>query len=218
MSELRSYEGSGRATARLVLYELVRTAVSRHSPAVHGLPRPRRAARAVRRAACCGRRGAPALAWFRRADHLGDPRTPLARRSRELVAERTGRASTARSALLTHLRYFGHCFNPVSFYYCFDAAGEHVEAVVAHVTNTPWGERHAYVHAGATSAATTARARVLHGRFAKALHVSPLMGMDHIYDWRLSEPGERLSVHIESHTPTAARARSTPRCRCAGAR
>ena len=47
--------------------------------------------------------------------------------------------------LLTHLRYFGHCFNPVSFYYCYDAAGERVAAVVAEVTNTPWGERHAYV-------------------------------------------------------------------------
>ena len=32
-----------------------------------------------------------------------------------------------------------------SFYYCFDAAAEHVSAVVAEVTNTPWGERHAYV-------------------------------------------------------------------------
>jgi DUF1365 family protein len=36
------------------------------------------------------------------------------------------------------------------------------------------------------------------GQFAKRLHVSPLMGMDHVYDWRLTEPGERLSVHIES--------------------
>jgi DUF1365 family protein len=39
---------------------------------------------------------------------------------------------------------------------------------------------------------------VIRGEFAKALHVSPLMGMDQVYDWRLSEPGESLSVHIES--------------------
>jgi len=25
-----------------------------------------------------------------------------------------------------------------------------------------------------------------------------LMGMDHTYDWRVTEPAERLSVHIES--------------------
>ena len=33
----------------------------------------------------------------------------------------------------------------------------------------------------------------------KSLHVSPLMGMDQTYGFRASEPGERLSVHIESH-------------------
>jgi uncharacterized protein len=139
----------------------------------------------------------PAPAWFRRADYLGDPETPLRAAVAEVVMQRTGIAVDGPIRLLTHLRYLGHCFNPVSFYYCYDAAGERVRAVIAHVTNTPWGERHAYVMAvddrrehGSTA--------VLHGRFAKALHVSPLMGMQHSYDWRLSEPGERLSVHIES--------------------
>jgi DUF1365 family protein len=86
-----------------------------------------------------------ALAEFRRADYLGDPRRPLATEVRELVAARTGRRPTGPIRLLTNLRYFGHCFNPVSFYYCFDASGNRVETIVAEVTNTPWGERHAYV-------------------------------------------------------------------------
>ncbi len=139
----------------------------------------------------------PALAWFRRADYLGDPDTPLRTAVVDLVAQSAGIHLEGPIRLLTHLRYLGHCFNPVSFYYCFDATGQHVRAVVAHVTNTPWGERHAYVmpvdargEHGSTS--------VLHGRFAKELHVSPLMDMQHTYDWRLSQPGERLSVHIES--------------------
>jgi DUF1365 family protein len=38
----------------------------------------------------------------------------------------------------------------------------------------------------------------MRGVFAKALHVSPLMGMDHTYEWRLTEPRERLSVHISA--------------------
>jgi DUF1365 family protein len=140
----------------------------------------------------------PALAWFRRADYLGDPRTPLAEAVRELVAERTGARPEGPIRLLTHLRYFGHCFNPVSFYYCYDAAGERVSAVVAHVTNTPWGERHAYVMPVAR-AADHGTVALMGGQFEKALHVSPLMGMDHTYDWRLTEPAERLAVHIESH-------------------
>ena len=87
----------------------------------------------------------PAVAWFRRADYLGAPGTPLDEAVRELVLERTGIGLDGPIRLLTHLRYLGHCFNPVSFYYCYDPPGERVRAVVAHVTNTPWGERHAYV-------------------------------------------------------------------------
>jgi uncharacterized protein len=153
----------------------------------------------------------PALAWFRRADHLGDPRTPLADAVRELVAERTGTRPDGPIRLLTHLRYFGHCFNPVSFYYCYDAdrdgrgdaAGERLSAVVAHVTNTPWGESHSYVLGGDDASADHGSTALLEGRSDKQLHVSPLMGMEHTYEWRVSEPAERLSVHIESQRATA---------------
>jgi DUF1365 family protein len=135
----------------------------------------------------------PALAWFRRADYLGDPHLDLKESVRELVAQRSGFAPQGPVRLLTHLRYFGHCFNPVSFYYCFDGPGERVQAVVAEVTNTPWGERHAYVMAVERGTVT-----VMREQFDKQLHVSPLMGMDRRYDWRLTVPGEQLLVHIES--------------------
>jgi DUF1365 family protein len=144
----------------------------------------------------------PAVAWFRRCDHLGDPSTPLADAVRELVRERTGTRPDGPIRLLTHLRYFGHCFNPVSFYYCYDRAGERVSAVVAHVTNTPWGESHSYV-LDSEHLADHGSAKILCGRSEKQLHVSPLMGMQHTYDWRASQPAEQLSVHIESHATGA---------------
>jgi uncharacterized protein len=140
----------------------------------------------------------PALAWFRRADYLGDPAAPLADAVRELVKQRSGVHADGPIRLLTHLRYFGLCFNPVSFYYCFHGDGERVAAVVADVTNTPWGERHAYVMA-VDSGADHGSAALMSAHMAKQLHVSPLMGMDHVYEWRMTEPHERLSVHIESH-------------------
>jgi hypothetical protein len=123
-----------------------------------------------------------AVARFAREDHLGDPRVPLDQAVRELVEARTGRRPAGPVRLLTHLRYFGYVFNPVSFYYCFDAAGEKVEHVVAEVNNTPWGERHCYV-LGFPGQKT-----------AKAMHVSPFMPMDLAYRWRFSAPGERLGV------------------------
>jgi DUF1365 family protein len=139
----------------------------------------------------------PALAWFRRADHLGDPATPLAQSVRALVRERTGVTVDGPIRLLTHLRYFGHCFNPVSFYYCFAPDGQRVTAVVAHVTNTPWGESHSYVLA-VRRTSDHGSVALIDGRVQKRLHVSPLMGMDHTYEWRLTQPAERLLVHIES--------------------
>jgi uncharacterized protein len=95
--------------------------------------------------------------------------------------------------VLTQLRSFGHCFNPVSFYYCFEPGGERVQALVAEVTNTPWGERHAYVIE--VKQRDSAR---LAGQFEKALHVSPFMGMDHRYDARAAASAQTLSVHIAS--------------------
>jgi DUF1365 family protein len=133
----------------------------------------------------------PGVVRFRRRDYLGDP--PLDRAVRELVRERTGERPAGPIRVLTQPRSFGHCFNPVSFYYCFDRAGERVQAVVAEVTNTPWGERHAYV-----LAAGDASGRVVKAQFEKAMHVSPFMGMHHRYDVRASTPGQTLSVHIGS--------------------
>ena len=56
-----------------------------------------------------------------RATTSATPATPLAEAVRDLVAERTGARPDGPIRLLTHLRTLGHCFNPVSFYYCFDA-------------------------------------------------------------------------------------------------
>jgi DUF1365 family protein len=135
----------------------------------------------------------PALARFRRADFMGDPGRPLAECARDAVGEQTGRRPAGPVRLLANLRYFGHVFNPVAFYYCFDAGGEAVEAVVADVNNIPWGERHPYVMARGTR-----RGTVLKAELDKALHVSPLMGMDQTYALSATEPGAELVVHIES--------------------
>lgn len=137
----------------------------------------------------------PAPAWLKREDHLGDPSAPLDEAVRDLVAGRTGRRPAGPIRLLTHLRYFGYCFNPVSFFYCFDAAGRRVETIVAEVRNTPWLERHCYVLDRGANEGTPERQRY---RFRKGFHVSPFMGMDVDYDWRFTEPGERLLVHMDN--------------------
>lgn len=135
------------------------------------------------------------LAWLRREDHFGDPACPLDEAVRELVLQRTGRRPAGPIRMLTHLRYFGHCFNPVTFYYCYDETGERTETIVAEVSNTPWGETHCYVLPRST-------ARV-HGpaqqfELDKGFHVSPFLPMETRYRWRFTEPGGRLLVHLRN--------------------
>jgi hypothetical protein len=137
--------------------------------------------------------GRPNLAWFRRGDYLGDPAIPLDEAVRERVARHTGRRPEGPVRLLTHLRYFGHCFNPVTFYYCFDPAGQTVQTVVAEITNTPWNERHSYVLGRERDEGQGGHHRY---RFAKDFHVSPFCPMDLDYDWRFGEPGANLNVHM----------------------
>ncbi|RLS54653.1 MAG: DUF1365 domain-containing protein [Planctomycetota bacterium] len=143
----------------------------------------------------------PALARFRRADYLGDPARPLADCVRDLVLEQTGHRLTGPIGLLTNFRYFGFGMNPVSFYYCYDATGEHVVYVVAEVRNTPWNERHCYIlsfSAEETGNGTTSPMQ----RFEhpKEFHVSPFMAMNMNYRWQVSEPREQLTVTIENYT------------------
>jgi DUF1365 family protein len=133
----------------------------------------------------------PALAWFRRADHLGDTALPLGDAVRSEVEEATGVRPPGPIRLLTHLRYFGYCMNPVSFYYCFDTDAQDVEFIVAEVHNTPWGERHCYVLDCRSAPSVQGLWRF---ELKKRFHVSPFMSMSHDYDWRFSSPEERLTV------------------------
>ena len=137
-----------------------------------------------------------ALARFDRADHLGDPAQPLDQAVRDLVESRGGRRPQGPIRLLTHLRYFGYCFNPVSFYYCFDAADQQVECIVAEVNNTPWGERHCYL---LDEPRPPISAHHHSYRSSKAMHVSPFMPMELAYDWHFNTPDQQLSSHMALH-------------------
>jgi DUF1365 family protein len=134
------------------------------------------------------------VAWFRRRDYLANPMVPLDRTVRDLVEQKLGMRPMGPIRLLTHLRYLGYCFNPVSIYYCFDPEDRDVEAIVAEVHNTPWLEAHCYVF-GKTSNEHPFRGWRQH-HFPKAFHVSPFMEMTIRYDWRFQVPGKELHAHL----------------------
>ncbi len=136
----------------------------------------------------------PNIAYLRRKDHFGDPQKPIDLAVRDLVAEKTGRRPRGPIRVLTHLRYFGYCFNPASFYYCYDRADERVETIIVEIHNTPWGEVHCYVLNREQNEHPIKNWR--RHRFAKDFHVSPFIDMNIDYDWRFREPGAEINVHM----------------------
>ena len=111
-------------------------ASSAHAPKkTHAFTSPDRIA--VRRP----RRGRLPARWAPRATRLRPVALPAQRLLRRIAAfpwptpyanscaSESGMDLDGPVRLLTQLRSFGHCFNPVSFYYCFDRDGERVAAV-----------------------------------------------------------------------------------------
>lgn len=128
----------------------------------------------------------PSVAWIRRADHTSGSENRWSDTIRQRVRE-AGIHADGPVRILTQPRYFGFVMNPVSFYFCFDAS-EQLQAVVAEVHNTPWGEEHCYV----------LPAQQADVWLDKEFHVSPFMPMDVRYRFELTAPGESLAIRIEN--------------------
>ena len=134
------------------------------------------------------------LAQVRRRDYFGDPALSIDAAVRDHVESESGRRPTGPIRLLTHGRYFGVTVNPVSFYYGFADDGQTLEWILAEITNTPWGERHAYF---LPAEKAIRLGRSLHWQFDKQFHVSPFLPMQRQYQWAFEIPGEQLRVHMD---------------------
>jgi DUF1365 family protein len=131
---------------------------------------------------------------YQERDHFGDPARALRERlSRE--AEGKGIAiPEGRIFLLTHLRYLGYNFNPVSFFYCYDGE-DRLQMLMAEVNNT-FGETENYWLTGSVEQPAGKNKKY---RFLKTFHVSPFMKLGHEYEWTFTPPDERLIAECTSH-------------------
>lgn len=132
-------------------------------------------------------------ASFDERDHLGNPRLPLRQRLERSALEAGVAPPEGPVFLLTHLRYAGYCFNPVSFFYAFDGDGR-LKKVAAAVTNT-FGGSHVYWLAPDGDSPTFRSAAT------KSLYVSPFMPAELVYRFALTPPGDRLVVHMTVDSP-----------------
>lgn len=131
-----------------------------------------------------GKRG---LAYFNRHDYIRPTDIPISEAVAETIYEKKAKTFSGPVHILTNLRMMGYCFNPVTFYYCFDDNLANLSYVVAEITNTPWQERHSYVLDMSNHAKQ---------QFPKSFHISPFMPMDLSYDWEFSKPSDQLTVDM----------------------
>lgn len=132
-------------------------------------------------------------ASFEERDHFGDPALPLRKRLTDDAARAGVALPDGPVFLLTHLRYLGYNFNPISLFYCYDGAGE-LRTVLAEVNST-FGETANYWLSEANQLPAFNSS---HYRCAKTMHVSPFMPMDLAYDFILTPPAERLVAHMNT--------------------
>ena len=73
---------------------------------------------------------------FHRKDYHNPKVSSLEKAVRATMSEQTGQEVKGPISVLTHLRTFGHCFNPVTFYYAWDDEKSQPHALMAEITNT----------------------------------------------------------------------------------
>lgn len=133
------------------------------------------------------------LGCFRRADYLGDAAQPLKDEVKKECTKLLGYSPHGAVRMLTSLRMWGMCFNPVTFYYLFEVDNDKPSVILAQVNNTPWDERHIY------ALECDADTGKINTEFDKQFHVSPFNPLNMRYHWISTAPGEQLVVHMENH-------------------
>jgi DUF1365 family protein len=129
------------------------------------------------------------LTGFDDRDHMRPERRPV-RTKVEAFLRARGRPPTGGPIrLLTQLRVLGTAFTPVAFFFCHRPDGR-LEHVIAEVNNT-FGETHCYLLEAAEGR------RVVAEEQDKTFHVSPFQPVAGRYRFRITEPGPRLTVHID---------------------
>ena len=134
------------------------------------------------------------LGYFNRKDYLAPHHIPLKDAVKQRIEAELGDCPKGAIRVLTNLRLWGFCFNPVSFYYVFEPGAENPSVILAEVNNTPWNQRHSYLITCDPQSGKTQET------FAKQFHVSPFNPLAMNYHWVSTAPSENLLVHMENHS------------------
>ncbi|WP_203300757.1 DUF1365 domain-containing protein [Marinobacter sediminum] len=138
---------------------------------------------------------------LRRSDYFQPEAGSLSEAVRDQVETATGWRPDGAIELVTHPRYFGYVFNPVSFYFCYRSGDKPLDGpvpkvIMAEISNTPWHERHVYCMETLNEAPNAQGWHSERFEFSKRFHVSPFNGMEQHYQWTFSFKGPDLRIHM----------------------
>ncbi|MGL4405653.1 MAG: DUF1365 domain-containing protein [Notoacmeibacter sp.] len=131
------------------------------------------------------------LLSFHEKDHMDVNAVSLKNYVQDLLAKAQLAEQPERILLLCYPRLLGFVFNPISVYFCYNQS-ETLVACIYEVRNT-FGQRHTYVakiEQGELSDAGLRQKRT------KLFHVSPFVGMEAAYHFRVLPPGDKVRVRI----------------------
>jgi len=123
----------------------------------------------------------------------------IAEKIRAQLRERGCTEEITRIELVTMPLFLGYAFNPVSFYFCFDATGV-VRYQIAEINNT-YHQRHSYFFGGSDAppiagAHQEESQRVVKYSIKKAFFVSPFNFVEGEYDVSFADIRSRLDVRF----------------------
>jgi DUF1365 family protein len=135
--------------------------------------------------------------FFHRKDYLDQKEQTLIESIKELLVRKgfsTLAAKMTHVNMLTHMRYMGYCYNPVTFYLVYsDKKNERPDFIVADINNTPWNERYPYVLEVSQEAI-----KPLSFNFKKDFHISPFYPMNLDYAWVFDFNHETIHIQMDS--------------------
>ncbi len=132
-------------------------------------------------------------ASFHERDHLDGPRLSLRERVAQDARAHDVPLPDGPIFLLTHLRYLGYCFNPISFYFCYERSGR-LDTILAEVNSTFGESRNYWLWSGNRQPSPNS----LRYRCPKTMHVSPFMAMNLDYEFVLTEPAAKFVAHMNT--------------------
>jgi DUF1365 family protein len=132
------------------------------------------------------------LLSFMLKNYIGKNQQSITAAVKEKIAAHGYIYHDANIFILTNLSYLGYCYNPVSFYYCYNATGDELEYILAEINNTPWDERHTYVFK------CDSDKKNYNFEFDKQFHISPFMPMEQNYKWLFNQPDNNLNIVMQT--------------------